>query len=148
MQDLKQTARLEREESEKRTIVDATRAKMMLDEPDLISPDRDGIYQIKPIECFSDCIAIAPFPVSGVSAGGIALPTVQNKDVGIVLGTPSTMPANAPHYPAVGQVVSFSSKMPIADITGKIPEYGNTKIMIVRIGNVFAALQPVKFNII
>ena len=101
---------------------------------------RNGVYEVEEIQCTGDYVAIAPFPRSGVTEGGIVVPMQADalSDIGLVVGL-GTETGNL----LLGERVKFIPRHKAADLTEQFEVYGKAEIAIYKLASIVAILPNV-----
>lgn len=102
---------------------------------------KDGFYEVDPIRCTGDYVAIAPFRRNVVTEGGIVVPTQVDArpDTGLIVGLGENI-GNL----QLGQHVKFIPKHKAADLTGEFPFYDKAEIAVYKLVSVVAILPQVE----
>lgn len=101
---------------------------------------KDGFYEVDPIRCTGDYVAIAPFRRNVMTEGGIVVPTQVDArpDTGLIVGLGQN------HGDLmVGQHVKFIPKHKAADLTGEFPFYGKAEVAVYKLASIVAILLQV-----
>jgi co-chaperonin GroES (HSP10) len=105
-------------------------------------PGIDRFYEVEPIQCTGDYVAIAPLYRGEVTEGGIVVPGQADvlPDTGIIVG----LGDNVGDILKVGQHVKFVPRHMAAELTGEIPFYGKATIAIYKAASVVAVLPQMR----
>lgn len=159
---MKKSAVLEREEEQERNKKSQFEqgAQSILErlgtEAVAIPQNADGSYNIQPIECCGDVVAIAPIKHSETSSGGIYMPSAGDtpsiigvvvgwgpKASEVVFGGMSSMDAlqQQPADAMLGKTVIFAPRHRLQEITGLVGHYGEAEIVLTKAINIYAFLD-------
>jgi len=105
----------------------------------------NGFFKVSPIQCYGDYVAIAPFPRSEITEGGIVVPGQADvrPDTGIIVGL-----GEHPGKIKLGEHVKFVPHHKVADLTGEFPFYGGVEIAVYKTASVVATLPQVKAKMV
>jgi len=106
---------------------------------------KNEAYEVLPIKCTGDYVAIAPLQRSRITGGGIVVPSQVDSlpDVGLIVGLGENMDGRTHPHIQLGLRVKFIPRHKAADLTGEYPFYNKAEIAVYKVASIVAILPQV-----
>lgn len=137
----KKTKKMEAEDSQTQSMFNIDYARLITTEHGYITPDENGIFTIEPIVCGLNTLSVATFQ----PARSTHIHVTGNEevsDVGLIVGLPVDVVDGkiADFAFQLGDIVKFSPRHKLCDVTGHFAKYGDAEVLCIRPDGIFCVL--------